>query len=169
MVRKERAIGSQGVWSFPVAVSTIGYISPEPVPRHKSKIGAMRLLTLILLTSAFAVAAGPDQILGTWLAAGESKIEITKCGDSYCGTIVWMKSPHNDEHNEDASKRSRPLVGAQIATRLKFEGSSWSGKLYGPERGKTVDAKMTFKGDDQLEVKVSAGVARKTVIWTRSN
>ena len=131
--------------------------------------GLTKLLIFILLTSGFAAAAEPDQILGTWLAAGESKIEITKCGDAYCGAIVWMKTPRNDEHNEDASKRGRPLVGTQIARGLKFDGSSWNGKLYGPERGKTVDAKMTLERDDQLEVRASAGVAHKTVLWTRAN
>ena len=63
-----------------------------------------------------------------------SKVEMAKCADRYCGTVTRMKTLRNDEKNEDASQRSRPLVGARIASGFTTDGTG--GKLYAPERGK---------------------------------
>jgi uncharacterized protein (DUF2147 family) len=118
---------------------------------------------------ASLLAAGPDQILGTWSPApGESKIEITRCGSAYCGVLAWMRQPRNDEKNEDAALRARPLTGVQILTGARFDGAGWTGaRLYAPERGKTVDARLSLAGAGQLEVKVSVGMMKRTVIWKR--
>ena len=128
-----------------------------------------RAMLLAALTAASAVAAAPDQLLGTWLTPnGQSKIAITKCDDRLCGAITWMQTPRNDEKNADATQRQRPLVGAQIASGFQHDGgSSWNGKLYAPERGKSMDAKLVLVADDSLEVRVSVGMVKKTVTWTR--
>lgn len=132
-----------------------------------------QLLLMLPLAALFstgaAQAATADQLLGIWSAGGgESKIEVTKCGDRYCGSIVWMKTPHNDVKNEDASLRGRELVGARILNDFKFDGAMWvGGKLYGPERGKSMEAKLALIGDDTLEIRVSAGLVKKNVTWTR--
>ena len=114
--------------------------------------------------------SGGDRILGTWNTPnGESKIEIVKCGDAYCGCIKSMSKPMNDEHNPDASLRARSLVGLQILKGFKYSGSdTWSGgALYGPERGKEVSPKLVLTSADSLDIKVTAGVARKTINWSR--
>ena len=55
----------------------------------------LRLLVpaAILAAGSLVHAATGDQILGTWSPDNgrESKIEITKCGDRYCGAIIWMR------------------------------------------------------------------------------
>lgn len=92
----------------------------------------------MLLLLASAQASGPEQILGLWLTPnGESKIQMSKCGELYCGTMVWMQNPKKDVNNSDPALKGRLLVGVQIASGLKFDGgNSFSGgKLYGPERG----------------------------------
>lgn len=130
-----------------------------------------RIFLGLSLFAFLAQAAGPDQIIGNWLTPeGASKIDIAKCGDRYCGIIAWMQSPKNDVKNEDASKRGRPLVGAQIVNNFQYDGGNVysGGKLYGPERGKSVDAKLVLVNDDTLEVRVSAGIVKKTVTWTRA-
>lgn len=133
----------------------------------------MKLFVRILLPFAAAAAlsaATADRIAGTWLTPnGLSKVEIAKCGDRYCGSIQWMQNPKNDRNNADPTLRSRPLVGVKILDGFQFDGgASWSGgTIYAPERGKTVDAKLVLTGDDSLEVKVSAGMVKKTVGWTR--
>lgn len=122
------------------------------------------------LSAAVGHAAGPDDILGTWLTPnGESKIEIAKCGELYCGKIAWMQSPKNDIHNSDPSLKGRPLAGVRVVDGFKFEsGSTWSGgKLYAVERGQMVTAKLVLSTPDSLDIKVSMGVAKKTVTWTR--
>jgi uncharacterized protein (DUF2147 family) len=111
-----------------------------------------------------------DRILGTWNTPnGESKIEIVKCGDAYCGSIKSMNKPMNDEHNPDAGLRNRSLVGIQILKGFKYSGPNTcsDGTLYGPERGKEVTPKIVLTNADSLDIKVTAGVARKTVTWTR--
>ena len=51
---------------------------------------------LLLLFVAFTAPAlaGSDDILGAWFnQAKDAKIEIFKCGNDYCGKIVWLKEP----------------------------------------------------------------------------
>ena len=113
--------------------------------------------TILLLACALATFA--QSLSGTWLTPeGRSKVEIKPCGASHCGAIVWMQTPKNDEKNADPALRARPLVGVQILN---------GDKLYAPERGKTVDAKIALATPDSLEIRVSVGMVKKTVTWTR--
>ncbi len=134
---------------------------------------ALKLKIAFLILAAGAAYAQPtagDRILGTWLTPnGESKIEVVKCGEAYCGSIKSMKTPHTDEHNPDASLRQRSLVGVQILSGFKYDGTdSWTGgTLYGPERGKNVSPTLTLSGPDTLDIKVNAGMVHKTINWTR--
>lgn len=83
---------------------------------------------LLILTLAPSLAAftGTDDIVGTWFNQDkDAKIEISKCGGSYCGKIVWLKdptyragsklgtpgTPKLDDKNPDASHRKDPLMG----------------------------------------------------------
>jgi uncharacterized protein (DUF2147 family) len=123
------------------------------------------LAGLQLALCAFA-ADGGDAMLGTWLTAGgQSRIEVSKCESKYCGVIVWMKNPKNDEKNADASMRGRPLVGAQILSGFSADGTG--GKIYAPERGRMVPAKLVLTNPDTLEIRVAAGMIKKTVAWSR--
>ncbi len=128
----------------------------------------------LLLGLAFAgiLLAQPDgnQILGVWNTDdGDSKIEIVKCGDNYCGSIKSMTNPRNDERNSNASLRNRPMVGLQVLTGFKYAGSnSWTGgTLYAPKRGRTMSAKLKLRTQDSLDIMVSAGMANRTITWTR--
>jgi uncharacterized protein (DUF2147 family) len=113
--------------------------------------------TILLLV--FALATFAQSLSGTWLTPeGRSKVEIKPCGATHCGTIVWMQNPKNDEKNADPTLRARPLLGVQILN---------GDKLYAPERGKTVDAKFALVTPDSLEIRVSLGLVKKTVTWTR--
>ena len=128
----------------------------------------------LLLGLAFAgiLLAQPDgnQILGVWNTDdGDSKIEIVKCGENYCGSIKSMSTPRHDERNSNASLRNRPLVGVQVLTGFKYAGSnSWTGgTLYAPQRGRTMSAKLKLRPQDSLDIMVSAGMANRTITWTR--
>lgn len=141
--------------------------------RRKSNPSAtahsLAILAILLAAAPPLPGAAADSIVGTWSAEGRSRIQIVRCGDRYCGAIVWMKQPRNDTRNEDPALRGRPLVGARIMNDFRFDGAnSWSGgKLYAVERGKTVDAKLVLVRDDSLEIHVSIGVLNRTVTWTR--
>ena len=125
------------------------------------------LLTLTLL----AQAPSADRIIGTWNTPnGESKIEIVKCAEAYCGSIKSLaKVGAKDGHNADASLRGRPLLGLQILKGFRHqEPDTWTdGTLYAPERGRDVSPKLVLTGPDTLEVRISVGIVKKTVAWTR--
>ncbi len=117
--------------------------------------------------------AGGDGIVGTWLTSEkESRIEIAKCGDEYCGSIVWMAQPRTDEKNPNPELKGRPLVGAQILSGVTYAGGdTWDGgRIYSAKQGKSFKAKkLTLSSERTLEVKVSAGIMTKTTVWTRSD
>ena len=89
-------------------------------------------LTLAASLSAFT---GADDIAGTCFNQDkDAKIEIAKCGDNYCGKIVWLKdptypagsklgtpgTPKLDNKNPDAARRKDPLVGLEIIKGFQF-------------------------------------------------
>ena len=71
-----------------------------------------------------AQAADPS---GTYLRdSGASRVRIAKCGDAYCGSIVWLK---------DANGPAK--VGQRVFYDMKADGENkWAGKAFNPEDGK---------------------------------
>ncbi len=130
------------------------------------------MIHLLLAIAMLAQSQAADRILGTWNTPnGESKIEMSRCAEAYCGTIKALaKSSATDEHNADASRRSRSLLGLQILKGFRFDApDTWTGgTLYAPERGRDFTPKLVLTGRDTLEVRVAVGVVRKTVVWTRA-
>lgn len=122
-----------------------------------------RHIVILLLAAGAAAGAEGDAFLGTWMTQeGLSKVEIKRCGDRLCGAIVWLKPVQG----EDTAQRKRPPVGTQILSDFKADGTG--GKVHAPERGRTMDGRMSTAGSDGLEIKVSAGVMKRTVKWTRA-
>jgi len=57
---------------------------------------------LVLAVSTMCSAVGSDDILGVWNnQEKDAKIEIQKCGEKYCGKIVWLKEPNYPEGSKD--------------------------------------------------------------------
>ncbi|MBW1731571.1 MAG: DUF2147 domain-containing protein [Deltaproteobacteria bacterium] len=119
-----------------------------------------------------------DAILGKWLTAGgKSLVEIYKCGDGYCGKIVWLREPFDKEgkekldvHNTDESKRNRKLLGLQIINGFKHKGDNrWEGgKIYDPEKGKTYKCKARLEGDNlKLRGYIGFSLIGRTTTWRR--
>ena len=138
-------------------------------------IGSM----LILLTWMGAGhGAEGDAILGNWLTEeGKAEVEIYKCNREYCGKIVWLKEPINDEgkdktdvNNPDPEKKGRKIVGLNIVWGFKYDkyGKWVGGKIYDPDNGKTYSCKMTLE-DDNLNVRGYVGISLlgRTTVWTK--
>jgi uncharacterized protein (DUF2147 family) len=131
-----------------------------------------RLLAAALgvsVSANVAAAQGPD---GTWLTqSGQTKVHVAKCGQAYCGTVVWQKSPTNDTNNPDSSKRDRPVVGIQLIYGMTPSGpDQWTGQLYNFEDGKTYTGKLSMAGDSlKLAGCVMGGLICRSQTWTRSN
>lgn len=137
-------------------------------------VSAITLIALVCGAQSLTGAqAGEDGLLGTWLAPdGASKIEIARCEDEYCGSIVWMAQPRTDEKNPNPELKGRPLVGAQILSGVTFAGgNTWAGgSIYSAKQGKSFKTKkLILSNDSTLDIEVSAGLFTKTMVWTRSD
>jgi len=126
-----------------------------------------------VLSYAFNVNA--NALLGKWKTAdGDAIIEFYKCGNKYCGRIVWAKEPNKkDIHNPNPSLRNRPLLGATILTDFVFNGNNeWiDGRIYDPNNGKKYKCKLTMDSKDRLKVRgyILCSIFGKTTIWKRVN
>jgi len=148
-----------------------------------------RFLCLLLLMqfTSWAYADEADMLLGGWLTAeGKSKVEVYKCGEKYCGKIVWLKAPQYpagdpqgmagkdkiDRENPDPALKNRPLIGILMIQDFIYDGEAeWSeGTIYDPRNGKTYNCKMTLTDENTLEVRGYVGLPLfgKTAIWTRT-
>jgi uncharacterized protein (DUF2147 family) len=123
-----------------------------------------------------ALAATP---LGTWYTADkDSQVRIVNCGSAICGTLVWLKEPNDpatgrpklDNHNADASKQSRPLLGVAIVLGMTPGGPNvWSGNVYNASDGKTYTGSFTMTGDNTADLKGCVmSFLCKTQTWTRA-
>ncbi len=135
---------------------------------------------LLMAATAYASQADADNILGQWYTNGdESIVEIYKCGESYCGKIVWLKEPldhdtgeeKTDTYNPDESLKERKIIGMDIVWDFEAgRGNTWGGgKIYDPESGKTYSCKAKLK-KDKLNIRGFIGVSilGRTTVWTRT-
>ena len=118
---------------------------------------------------------------GVWLRdTGTSKIQIYKCGNAYCGKVVWLRDPidpatgkpKTDNKNPDASRHNRPLIGTQVILNMKPDGDDkWKGRVYAADEGKTYTGTMALVGANTLNLAgcVLGGLICKTSKLTRSN
>lgn len=152
--------------------------------RGWAKTAALAVIGLIL-TVGTACAAGPDDVLGVWVTEGaKGKVEISKCGEKYCGKLVFIKDAaytkpadgpvgtvKTDRRNPDPARRNRPLLGMQIMEGFAATGDGvWEkGTIYDPESGKTYRCKMTLESPDHLKVRGFIGISLlgRSQVWTR--
>ena len=131
----------------------------------------------LLALSSTAYAAPAE---GTWLSQdGATKVRLSDCGGKLCGTVVWLHEPvdrdtgkpKTDKLNPDPAKRTRPMIGLQVAGGLAPDGpNKWSGRIYNADDGKTYQA--SFQVESERTAKVQGcvlSVLCKSHTWTRSN
>jgi uncharacterized protein (DUF2147 family) len=152
------------------------------------------IVFVAMVVGAFLSAAGiccaaSSSIIGTWISeAKDAKIEIYKCGNKYCGKIVWMDAPYYaaedtegilgelklDIKNPNPALRNRPILGLQILSDFAFSAANdWSGgkgKVYDPENGKTYSATMSLADPDHLYLRgyIIIPLFGRTAVWTRA-
>jgi uncharacterized protein (DUF2147 family) len=149
-----------------------------------------QMLVIMFLLTATATgsvqAAAGDAILGVWNnEEKDAKIEIFKCGENFCGRVVWLKEPNYpagskdgipgtpklDHNNPDPASRKTPMIGLQIVRDFVFAGDTvWKGgKVYDPKNGKKYNGKMTLVSQNQLNLRGFVGISLlgRTVVWTR--
>lgn len=123
-------------------------------------------ISACLMTSAGGgELATPSDPSGTWTAEnGETRIRIEDCGpagEQRCGYLVWMRQPANaqghlfkDQSNPSPGKRSRPLLGHQLAAGLKrTQDGRYEGTIYNADRGKFYSVTLWRETPTRLRIR----------------
>jgi len=145
----------------------LGVTLSEVFMRHHvcaAVIGLLAGAILLPVSQSHAASADPT---GYWMkpdAERESKIYVFKCGSGkrqLCAKIAWLKNPLDskgrplhDVRNENTSLRGRQIVGLQIFNGLTPTApSTWSGKIYNPEDGRTYSATLTVLSQKRIHLR----------------
>jgi uncharacterized protein (DUF2147 family) len=99
---------------------------------------------------------------GLWYDhTGRGAVEITRCGQSLCGHLVWLKDAGDNE-----------VCGRQIIGDVRpVAGGKWdNGWIYDPEKDAKYDVELTLLGSGKLKVLGYAGTKlfSETMIWQRA-
>lgn len=131
----------------------------------------------LLAALSFANVALADpmlEIAGRWRDSdGESQIDIARCGQALCGTIVWLKQHRIDSFNPDPSLRNRSLMGLRVLSNFRPDpgAATLRGDGYNPEDGRSYKTILELKSRTTLSIKgcVLSGLICDDDIWTRLN
>lgn len=129
--------------------------------------------------SSFAK-ANADAVIGIWVSeAQDSKMEIYKSGNTYCGKLLagWGntfyekdgKTLKKDTKNPASKLQNRPLLNMVFITDLMYEAGEYrGGKLYVAQLGRSVSCKMKFN-QRTLVMRVYVGLSffGMTKKWTK--
>ena len=131
-----------------------------------------RLLIIALLFSLTFFAQQADDIVGKYHLPNNLDIEIFKDGNTFNGKIIALNNypETKDVKNSDKLKRDDLLLGKVIITNLKFDNDEkeWEkGKMYGPDKGITVNLEVTEYNDDEITIVGSKFVFWKTMKWKK--
>ena len=117
-------------------------------------------VALALLACTAAVPALADPI-GVWREKDGGTIRVYRCGAALCAKIATVQprldaatgKPRTDKHNDDASKRNRPLVGVSVLIGMRPNGAGkWSGRLYDSDRGKIFSGNLVELGPKTIRI-----------------
>jgi len=129
-------------------------------------------LILLLLVSTTLFAQQADDIIGKYSLPNSLDLEIFKDGSKYSGKIIALNDypETKDIKNSDKSKRDDLLLGKVIITNLKFDKDEkkWKkGKMYGPDKGITLNLEITKYNKDEITIVGSKFVFWKTMKWKK--
>jgi len=161
---------------------------PAAPPLAFAALAALAALAAITALAPATLADDADAIVGVWETAptdkGYAHIEMTRHGDVYDGSIVWLSEAHFpaddemagqpkvDRVNPDPKLRARPIIGLAIVHGLRYAGDgSWGGgTIYDPETGKTYRSKAAIAdGGETLKLRGYIGISLfgRTSQWKR--
>ncbi len=141
---------------------------------------SLTVCTLALALAATSARAERSAEAGVWFDdTGRGAVEVSQCGQSLCGHIVWLQKPTDangnpltDRLNPARGQRSRPICGLQVLGGLKrMSDGSWDeGWIYDPKQGKRFDVQITAESPRRLRVVGYKGlkIFSRTLIWKRA-
>ncbi len=122
-----------------------------------------RLIPICATAAVIGLASTPAfaDPSGTWLRDnGNSRVRIAKCGEAFCGTLVWVKDPDGPAK-----------VGQRIFYEMMPSGANtWAGKAFNPEDGRTYSGKLSLSGGSMTTSGcVLGGMVCRSVTWRKVN
>jgi uncharacterized protein (DUF2147 family) len=130
-------------------------------------------------STVLAGTAGAADPTGVWLTQErDAHVRIAKCGQGYCGALVWLRDPLDpatgrpvlDDKNPDPARRSRPLLGTMIVIdfRPSADGTEkWRGRFYNADDGNFYDGSISVADPSRLAVQGCLLAFCETQTWTR--
>jgi uncharacterized protein (DUF2147 family) len=97
-------------------------------------------------------------------------IEIAKCENSVCGTVVWLNPESLDQGitaEQAVSKTGERILGLTMLQGFQKATSDWrEGTIYDPGKDKTYASRIERLQDGSLQVKGCISFFCQTQIWT---
>jgi uncharacterized protein (DUF2147 family) len=140
------------------------------------------LLTLPCLAGGWVFAqvseGEADRVCGVWLTEeGKAQVEIYRCGEQYCGKIIWLREPMKDgkpvcdDKNPDVELQTRPVMGMILMEGFTYDedGEYTGGTIYDAESGDTYTAKMELVNGNTLDLRgyILIPLLGRTTTWVR--
>jgi uncharacterized protein (DUF2147 family) len=127
---------------------------------------------MIALSIAFLLAAADvadPAILGKWLtASGHGVIEIVRCENAVCGSIVGIDRTPNEPIPTDVAGKSQ--CGLTIIRDVaQAANDTWRGKITDPRDGATYHAILWVDNEGRLNLRGYLGIPLlgSTQVWSR--
>ncbi|MBR6845814.1 MAG: DUF2147 domain-containing protein, partial [Bacteroidaceae bacterium] len=103
-------------------------------------------LLVTMLMFSLVSHAQADKIIGVYKTVRNgvnSKVRVTKKGNTYQAQVIWVDNLHNpdgtikrDDKNPDASKRNTPADQIVIIESVTYNDGKWEkGRIYDPTKG----------------------------------
>lgn len=127
-----------------------------------------------MLFTSIIFAQQADDIIGKYHLPNGLDIAIFKEGKTYSGKIIALNNypETKDVKNSNKAKRNDLLLEKVIITKLVFDADEkkWTnGKMYGPDKGITVNLEVTDFSENEITVVGSKFIFWKTIKWKKLN
>ena len=136
--------------------------------RTGPRAGIMMLALPIAFLLAAADATDPA-ILGTWLTeSGHGVIEIVRCENAMCGSIVGIDRTPDEPIPTDVTGRSQ--CGLTIVSDVtQAANDAWYGNIVDPRDGAAYHAKLWVDSEGRLNLRGYVGIPLlgSTQVWSR--
>jgi uncharacterized protein (DUF2147 family) len=137
-----------------------------------TRIDSCAGISMLALPFAVLLAAADvsdPAILGKWLTeSGHGVIEIVRCENAVCGSIVGIDRTPSEPMPTDVTGRSQ--CGLTIISEVtQAEDNAWYGKIVDPRDGATYRAKLWIDSGGRLNLRGYVGIPLlgSTQVWSR--
>jgi uncharacterized protein (DUF2147 family) len=144
----------------------------ETTHPERTRIGSCAGISKIVLPAAFLLAAADvadPAILGKWLTeSGHGVIELVRCENAVCGSIVGIGRTPSEPMPTDVTGRSQcGLTIIRDVTRAA--NNTWYGKITDPRDGATYQANLWVDDEGRLNLRGYVGIPLlgSTQVWSR--